>query len=174
MTDEIFESREIPEEEREKIEDRVIDMDPDKLKFYEDLRRKAQDWSKRKGGKVGGKMGEYLFLLPDLFVLITRMMMDKRIPAKRKLMLGGILTYIMLPFDIIPDFIPVIGHIDDLVLVILGLNSLLNDTDPKILADNWSGEGEILDQIKKASAAAERFVDKNVLRRIKKWLGKVS
>jgi len=42
MNDEIFDGREIPESEREKIDERVIDMDPDKLKFYEDLRRKAK------------------------------------------------------------------------------------------------------------------------------------
>lgn len=172
MTDDVYQGREMPDEEREKIEDRVIDMEPDKLQFYENLRRKAKDWSKRKGGKAGNKVGEYLFLLPDFFVLLTRLMIDKRVSAKRKLMVGGIIAYVMLPFDLIPDFIPFIGHMDDLVLVVLGLNTILNDTDPKILADNWSGEGDVLKQIQKITAVAEGFLDKNLLQRIKKWLGK--
>lgn len=174
MTDEIFEGREIPEDERRRIDDRVIDMDPDKLKFYEDLRKKAKSWNKSKGGKIGSKVGEYLFLLPDFFILLTRLMIDKRVSVKRKLMIGGIIAYVMLPFDLIPDFIPIIGHIDDLVLVVLGLNMVLNDTDGKILADNWSGEGDVLQQLQKITAAAEKFLDKNLMQRIKRWLSKYS
>jgi len=149
-------------------------MEPDKFKFYEDLRRKAKNWNKEKGGKIGGKVGEYLFLLPDFFILLTRLMVDKRVSVKRKLMIGGIVAYVMLPFDIIPDFIPLIGHVDDLVLVVLGLNMVLNDTEEHILADNWSGEGDLLQQLQKVTAAAEKFLDKNLMQRIKKWLGKYS
>jgi len=174
MNDEIFDGREIPESEREKIDERVIDMDPDKLKFYEDLRRKAKDWTGQKTGKMGGKLSEYLFLLPDFFIMLTRLMIDKRVPTKRKLLVGGIIAYLMMPCDIIPDFIPLIGHVDDLVFVVMGLNMVLNDTDPKVLADNWSGEGEVLQQIQKITATAEGFLDKNVLSRIRKWLGKIS
>ena len=97
MTDNIYEGREIPEEERKRIDDRVIEMEPDKFKFYEDLRRKAKNWNKEKGGKIGGKVGEYLFLLPDFFILLTRLMVDKRVSVKRKLMIGGIVAYVMLP-----------------------------------------------------------------------------
>jgi uncharacterized membrane protein YkvA (DUF1232 family) len=174
MNEDILEGREIPEEEKEKIDDRVVDMDPDKLKFYEDLRRKAKDWTGQKTGKMGGKLSEYLFLLPDFFIMLTRLMLDKRVPGKRKLMGGGSVAYMMLPFDIIPDFIPIIGHVDDLVLVVMGLNMVLNDTDPKVLSDNWSGEGEVLQQIQKITGVAEGFLDKNVLSKIKKWLGKIS
>jgi hypothetical protein len=51
---------------------------------------------------------------------------------------------------------------------------VLNDTDPKVLSDNWSGEGEVLQQIQKITGVAEGFLDKNVLSKIKKWLGKIS
>ena len=102
MTDNIYEGHEIPEEERKRIDDRVIEMEPDKFKFYEDLRRKAKNWNKEKGGKIGGKVGEYLFLLPDFFILLTRLMVDKRVSVKRKLMIGGIVAYVMLRFSAFP------------------------------------------------------------------------
>jgi len=84
----------------------------------------------------------------------------------------GIIAYVMLPIDIIPDFIPLVGQIDDLVLIVLGLNLILNDIDKEVLLDNWSGEGQILDILQKITAVAERFLDKTILSRIKKWLNK--
>ncbi|MCD8479868.1 MAG: DUF1232 domain-containing protein [Candidatus Cloacimonetes bacterium] len=78
-----------------------------------------------------------------------------------------------MPIDLIPDFIPVIGYMDDLVFVVLGLNLILNDIDPKILRDNWSGEGDILAQLQKISAMAEGFLDRNLLQKIKQWLRKL-
>jgi len=64
--------------------------------------------------------------------------------------------------------------VDDMVLLVMGLNMVLNDTDQKVLEDNWSGEGNILQIMQKITANAEKFLDKNVLQRIKKWLGKRS
>ena len=173
MTNDIYETTEIPAAEREKIEEFVIDMDPKSFAFYEKLRRKAKDWSKDKGGKIGNKLGEYLFLLPDIFILLTRLMKDKRVPIKRKLMVGGIISYIILPIDIIPDFIPMIGYVDDLVLAVMGLKILINDTDPQVLAENWSGEGQILNHVQKILDAADKFLDKNIMSRIKQWLRKM-
>lgn len=172
MTDEIYEGKEIPVEAQDNIQDRIVDLDPPKLKFYEDLRHKAKGWTSQKTGKWGGKLSEYLFLLPDFFILLSRLAVDKRVPAKHKLKIAGVIAYLIMPIDIIPDFIPVIGYMDDLVMVVLGLNLILNDVDAKILQDNWSGEGEILLQLQKISAAAEKFVDKNIMRRIREWLRK--
>lgn len=170
MNEDILNGREIPAEEQEQMKERIIDVDADKLKFYEDLRRKAKGWTQTKGGSIAGKLGEYLFLLPDFFILVCRLAIDKRVPKKQKLMAGGIIAYVIMPIDIIPDFIPLIGQVDDLVLVVMGLNMILNEIDPKVLADNWSGEGEVLDQMKKITATAEAFLDKNILQRIKNWL----
>ena len=122
MNDDILDGREIPAEEQEQLKEKIIDVDADKLKFYEDLRQKAKGWTNSKGGAWGGKLGEYLFLLPDFFILVARLALDKRVPSKQKLMAGGIVAYLIMPIDLIPDFIPVIGHVDDLVLVVLGLN----------------------------------------------------
>ncbi len=172
MTEDVKNGREMPKEEQETLREKIIDIDKPKLKFYEDLRQKAKDWTGKKGGAIGGKLGEYLFALPDLFILICRLATEKRVPAKKKVLIGGIIAYVMLPIDIIPDFIPVIGYIDDLVLIVLGLNMVLNEIDRKILLDNWSGEGDILDLLKKISAAADQFLDRNILSKIKKWLNK--
>ncbi|MCB5266372.1 MAG: DUF1232 domain-containing protein [Candidatus Cloacimonetes bacterium] len=173
MNDEVLETREIPVEEQDSINDRIIDMDRNKLQFYENLRKKAKGWTREKTGKLGGKVAEYLFLLPDFFVLVTRLAVDKRVPAKQKLLVTGVIAYLIMPFDIIPDFIPIIGYVDDLVLVVLGLNLILNEVDPKVLRDNWSGEGDVLGQLQKVTAAADKFLDRNLMQRIRRWLHKI-
>lgn len=173
MNDEVLETREIPVEEQDSINDRIIDMDRNKLQFYENLRKKAKGWTREKTGKVGGKVAEYLFLLPDFFVLVTRLAVDKRVPAKQKLLVTGVIAYLIMPFDLIPDFIPVIGYVDDLVLAVLGLNLILNEVDPKVLRDNWSGEGDVLGQLQKVTAAAENFLDRNLMQKIRRWLHKI-
>lgn len=170
MNDEIFAGQDVSDAERAELDERIVDLDDDKLKFYEKLRKKARDWTNEKTGKAGNKLAEYLFLLPDFFILVSRVALDKRVPTKRKLMLGGIVAYVMLPLDIIPDFIPILGSVDDLVLVVMGLNMLLNEVDQKVLEDNWSGEGDVLHLMQKITATAEKFLDQKVLARIKKWL----
>ncbi len=172
MNDDILESREIDGNEQDEVKDRILDMDERKFQYYEKLRQKAKGWANDKTGKTGGKLGEYLFMLPDFFMLVARLAVDKRVPVKRKLMMGGVVAYLMLPIDIIPDFIPLLGHVDDIVLLVMGLNMVLNDTDQKVLEDNWSGDGDILEIMKKITSTAEKFLDKNVLQKIKKWLGK--
>ncbi|MDD3563647.1 MAG: DUF1232 domain-containing protein [Candidatus Cloacimonetes bacterium] len=173
MNDEVLETREIPVEEQDSINDRIIDMDRNKLQFYENLRKKAKGWTREKTGKLGGKVAEYLFLLPDFFVLVTRLAVDKRVPAKQKLLVTGVIAYLIMPFDIIPDFIPIIGYVDDLVLVVLRLNLILNEVDPKVLRDNWSGEVDVLGQLQKVTAAADKFLDRNLMQRIRRWLHKI-
>jgi uncharacterized membrane protein YkvA (DUF1232 family) len=151
----------------------ILHNDETKLKFYEKLRNKITKYVQSRAGKRGGKFVEYLLALPDLFILITRLAVDKRVPKQHKLFMGGILAYLILPIDIIPDFIPYFGLVDDLVLVVYGLNLILNELDEQILLDNWSGQTDILQLLKNVSSTAENFLDKNILRKIRNWLGKI-
>lgn len=172
-TDETLDSKELNQEDAEKIKEKVIFTDDDrKMQFYENLRKKVTGFSKGKAGKKGGVLAEYLFLLPDFFILVCRLAVDDRVPKRKKVITGAILAYMIMPIDIIPDFFPVIGHLDDLVLVVLGLNMILNDIDKQILLDNWSGKGDLLQLLQTITAKAEQFMDKNILAKIKKWINK--
>jgi uncharacterized membrane protein YkvA (DUF1232 family) len=145
-----------------------------RFQFYEKLRKKMRKYANNKVGEKYGKMGEYVFLIPDFFMLMCRLAMDKRVPSKQKLLVGGIIAYVISPIDIIPDFIPVFGYMDDLVLVVYGLNIMLNEVDKKALLDNWSGEEELLSLLKGITAVSEEFLDKNILRKIRNIVGKLS
>ena len=171
------------EEKNEEIEAEEIEItveqeddftgDPKKMKFYGKLRKKLQKFATDKGGEKAGVFAEYLLTLPDFFILLCKLAIDKRVSSKQKLLVGGIIAYVISPIDIIPDFIPFIGYIDDLVLVVYGLNVILNEVDKQVLVDNWSGEEDILKLLQKITYVAENFLDKNILRKIKGWVSKI-
>lgn len=172
--DETMNTTEMGSEDTEKIKEKIIFTDDErKMQFYEELRKKVRKYSQGKGTKAG-TLSEYLFLLPDFFILVCRLAIDERVPTKKKVIAGAIMAYLVMPIDIIPDFIPVIGHLDDLVLVVIGLNMILNEVDKQVLLDNWSGEGNLLELLQTITAKAEKFMDKNIMTRIKNWISKKS
>ena len=59
-------------------------------------------------------------LVPDCLVLVRRLLADERVPRRRKLLLVGVLAYLAMPFDLVPDFIPVAGQLDDVIVVAPG------------------------------------------------------
>lgn len=166
-------SEEFYEENFDKKEHEEVKLlDDKKLAFYEKMRNTINRWVKKKGGKVGNDITQYLLLLPDLFMLLIRLLSDKRVPLSKKIFLTSVVGYLMIPLDIIPDFIPFIGYTDDLILAIFALDNLLNSIDQSIIIDNWSGDANIIETIQTIIAKSDMFLDKNVLNKIKKWIWK--
>ena len=124
--------------------------------FYQRLRTKLKKWDQ--DGKLktdkkswSGKLAEYLMVLPDLIHLAIKLLADKKIPSRTKVLIGSAMGYLIMPIDLIPDFIPVIGFTDDLVVIVVVLNRVINDHDPVVIEkvkEYWAGEGDVLDQIK--------------------------
>jgi uncharacterized membrane protein YkvA (DUF1232 family) len=78
-------------------------------------------------------------LVPDFLVLFRRLLGDSRIPRRRKLLLAAVIPYLALPFDLVPDFIPVAGYLDDAVLVALVLRLVLRGSGREVIEDLWPG-----------------------------------
>jgi uncharacterized membrane protein YkvA (DUF1232 family) len=77
--------------------------------------------------------------VPDCVVLLTRLLRDPRVPRRSKVLVAALLPYLALPFDLIPDFIPVVGQLDDAILVALVLRRVVLRTDPELLRELWPG-----------------------------------
>ena len=77
--------------------------------------------------------------IPDCIVLVTRLGRDQRVPRRRKLLLLALVGYLALPFDLVPDFIPVAGQLDDALLVAFVLRHLVRASGPAILSEHWPG-----------------------------------
>ena len=168
-------SEEISEEDVKEIEDKIIHNPNEiKLKFYENFRKKLTEKIKKTVGKKSAQGFEYLMFLPDFFVLFTRLLLDERVKTSDKAFIGGIVAYLIMPFDIIPDFIPVIGYVDDIAVVVYGLNMLFNHMEKQIILDNWSGEADLLQLVQSLTAKTSDFLNKNVVDKIRFLLDKLA
>ncbi len=77
--------------------------------------------------------------VPDCVVLVRRLLGDPRVPRARKLLLAGLLAYLALPFDLVPDVIPIAGQLDDAIAVALVLRVVLRGAGPAALREHWPG-----------------------------------
>jgi uncharacterized membrane protein YkvA (DUF1232 family) len=77
--------------------------------------------------------------VPDCVVLVQRLLRDPRVPARHKLALALLAVYLIVPIDLVPDFIPVAGQLDDAILVALVLRSLVRGGGRALLREHWPG-----------------------------------
>jgi len=77
--------------------------------------------------------------IPDCFMLVTRLARDPRVPRRRKLLLLGLAGYLALPFDLVPDFIPVAGQLDDAIIVALVLRHFVRAGGEPLIRELWPG-----------------------------------
>lgn len=89
--------------------------------------------------------------VPDCVVLFRRLLADPRVPRKRKLVLGGLLVYLALPIDLVPDFIPVAGQLDDAIIVVLVLRHVLRGGGRELVSQHWPGPRASLESILRLS-----------------------
>jgi uncharacterized membrane protein YkvA (DUF1232 family) len=82
---------------------------------------------------------EALRLLPDVIRLVRRLTTDPGLPRGVRVRLWLLMGYLMLPFDLIPDFIPVLGYADDALIVALTLRSVTRRAGADALARHWPG-----------------------------------
>ena len=83
--------------------------------------------------------------IPDCMVLVTRLTRDSRVPRRRKLLLVGLIGYLALPFDLVPDFIPVAGQLDDAIIVALVLRHVVRAGGEPLIRELWPGPDRSLD-----------------------------
>ena len=77
--------------------------------------------------------------VPACVILFRRLLRDTRVPRRAKLALALLLGALVSPIDVVPDFIPVAGQLDDAILVALVLRGLVRAGGPALLAEHWPG-----------------------------------
>jgi len=96
--------------------------------------------------------------LPMYIRLVWALLRDGRVPLQQKLILVGIGAYVVLPIDLIPDFVPVLGQLDDLAVVLLGLDLFIRSAPPDIVEEHLAKISQDKDQLRRDIATAERLL----------------
>jgi uncharacterized membrane protein YkvA (DUF1232 family) len=111
----------------------------------------------------------YMRQLPQYVRLLGGLLSDRRVSMVDKLLVAGALAYIVMPIDLIPDFIPFFGEIDDLFVLILALQRLIENAGRTVLLDHWSGSpSDLADlNLRGALSAAAFFLPKRIRRRLR-------
>ena len=82
--------------------------------------------------------------IPDCIILIGRLLHDPRVPRRRKLLLAATAGYLALPIDLVPDFIPVVGQLDDAIILAFVIHHLLRGNE-QVIRELWPGPEQSLE-----------------------------
>ena len=93
-------------------------------------------------------------VLPDLVRLLKGLARDPGVPRSSKWLLGFAALWVISPIDLIPEFIPVVGPLDDIVVVALVLRHVLKKAGREVAEEHWTGDPAILERIFKLSGVA--------------------
>ena len=102
--------------------------------------------ARRTGRRVS--LRDAIRLLPDVVRLMRRLAADPTLPRSTRVWLWLMLAYVVLPIDLVPDFIPVLGYADEVVVIALVLRHVVRRAGPEALERHWPGTPEGLDVVR--------------------------
>jgi len=89
------------------------------------MSEKIQKHSRKRKVQLKGRMKSFLMFLPNMVMLLARLMKDSRVPTAEKALFAAAIVYVISPLDLIPDVFPFIGQVDDVYVVALTLIRLI-------------------------------------------------
>ena len=127
-------------------------------------------------GRTGPRTGAKRTLIgtitqiPSYLRLMGGLLTDPRVPALDKVLVGVAIAYVAMPIDLIPDFIPFIGQVDDVFILVLAVRRLITHAGMRVVRDHWDGAIEDLHPtaLQEVIAAAAFFLPRGIRRRLRK------
>jgi uncharacterized membrane protein YkvA (DUF1232 family) len=121
--------------------------------------------------RTGAKhtIAHYIGQLPKYLRLLAGLFTDPRVSAVDKLLVGAAIAYIVTPLDFLPDFVPFLGQVDDVYLLVLALQRLMRNAGRRVVLDHWAGEAADLAAInlQRVLSAATFFLPGRMRRRLR-------
>lgn len=94
-----------------------------------------------------GLLKDLARFIPDCIIAVRRLRRDPRVPRRTKLVVGLAAVWVISPIDLIPEFVPVIGPLDDIVVVGLALRYAARSVPREVLVEAWPGRPEVIDRL---------------------------
>jgi uncharacterized membrane protein YkvA (DUF1232 family) len=99
---------------------------------------------------------ELALLVPNLVRLFGGLLRDRRVPLRAKIVLAVASVWLASPIDLIPEFIPIVGSLDDAIVAALALRFLLVTTDRAVIDQHWHGDPASLERILRLASIGRR------------------
>jgi uncharacterized membrane protein YkvA (DUF1232 family) len=145
----------------------------DLLGFYDRLRLRVLDTVERRGGRLPEDVIIALLLVPDIFILLVRLMLDREVPRRARILIGGALAYFISPIDLLPElFLGPIGYLDDLVVGVAVVSQVFTGDLEPYARKHWTGKQDLHVVLHDISAAARTLLGAGVHDRLKRLLAR--
>ncbi|HEV8581656.1 MAG TPA: YkvA family protein [Thermoanaerobaculia bacterium] len=147
------------------------------LSFYDRLREKILHAIEKREGRRGAKLTEgavrALLLVPDVFILLVRLALDKNVPGSTRALIGGALAYFVLPVDLLPEaLLGGVGYLDDLVLASAVLAQAFGGELEPYARRHWSGSEDLRVVLQDITEAAQSLLGQNLYDRLRRLLSR--
>ena len=109
-----------------------------------------------------GMMKEAILAIPNFAKLLWRLGHDSRVPTGSKVIMYSSLAYVLFPIDFIPDVIPGLGQIDDVLLIVYALNRIMRTAGNDVVVEHWDGSQNVLGLIQGISDVGANMLPKRV------------
>ena len=146
-----------------------IELNANERRFYDRVRRHVRDPDP--GASSG--LRDLMLLLPDLTMLMFRLLKDERVAIGDKAIAVLGIGYVLSPIDLLPTFLlGPLGLVDDILVVSATLSRLVNHVHPDVVRTHWSGQGDALAVIQRFCETTERLFTRRLKERIGSFVGR--
>lgn len=141
------------------------------LSFYDRLREKILQAVEKRGGRLGEGAVRALLLVPDVFMLLVRLSLDREVPGSARALIGGTLAYFLLPIDLFPEaLLGGVGFMDDLVLATAVLAQAFSGELEPYARKHWSGSEDLRVVLRDITTTAHSLLGENLYSKVKNLL----
>lgn len=161
-----------PQQEAQDLSRYAEGANEDMGSFYERWRERVHGWIAERSPR---EVADAVLLLPDMVALVLRLMKDPRVPLQFRGMLFAVALYAISPIDIVPEaMLGALGLADDTLVistVVLRLMQQATEIDPKLIRENWSGQGDVVETMHSIVESKGELFNNNVWQRIRSLIG---
>ncbi|HQA07283.1 MAG TPA: DUF1232 domain-containing protein [Syntrophomonadaceae bacterium] len=136
--------------------------------YDQELGNMGSDRSKSTGQLAEKVLQEALLLIPNFLKLLYRLLKDQSVSTADKALLAATVAYVLSPLDFIPDMVPFLGQVDDMLLVALVLKRLMDSVSHDVLEQYWDGDERLLIWIEKIISLSRYVVPPPIYNRLVK------
>lgn len=108
--------------------------------------------------ELQSKLKSFALIAPRLGKLLYRLVRDPRVPRKSKAVFLFVSGYLVSPLNFIPNFIPVVGEVEDAILAAVALDAMLNQVPEEIVREHWEGDENVIETIREVVSMGSAFL----------------